>query len=141
MGRPNLSPELSWAGAPAGTKSYAVVLLDVSYGQAHWVMWNIPASVTTLPANIPQDTAMPAMPAGSRQTNANFAPDGDGYFGPHMPCNVFRFLVLALSLESFSPADASTAALVWIDLEGLGEPVLGTATLTGRSNDYMMSCN
>jgi Raf kinase inhibitor-like YbhB/YbcL family protein len=140
MDRPNISPELRWSGAPAGTQSFALVLFDVSYGQTHWAIWNIPANVTLLAANVPKDTAMPATPAGSRQSNANFAMGGDGYFGPHVPCNVFRFVLYALSVSSFSPMDPESAVLVGIQLQELGDPVLGSATLTGRSNDYMMIC-
>lgn len=141
MERPNISPELGWTGAPAGTQSFAIVLRDVTFGQAHWAIWNIPASVSMLAANVPQDTATPAMPAGSRQANANFAPEGsDGYFGPHIPCNVFEFEIYALASDMFSPMDPESAVLVAIELQELGDPVLGSAKLTGRSNDYMTTC-
>ena len=88
-----------------------------------------------------RDTTMPATPAGARQTNANFAPEGsDGYFGPHIPCNVFQFELYALSLSAFSPMNTETAGLVSIELEALSDEVLATATLSARSNDYMMTC-
>lgn len=141
MENANLSPELSWTGAPAGTQSFALVLFDVTYGQAHWALWNIPADVTTLAANVPKDTATPATPAGSRQANANFATTGgDGYFGPHIPCNVFEFELYALSTSTFSPMDPESSVLVSIELQELGDPVLGVAKLTGRANDYGMTC-
>ena len=140
MQNANVSPELHWTGAPVGTQSFVLVLLDATFGQAHWVMWNIPANVSMLAANVPKDTAMPATPAGARQCNAIFASGGDGYFGPHVPCNVFQFALYALSTSTFSPMDSESAALVWIELQELGSPVLGVATLTGRSNDYMMTC-
>jgi Raf kinase inhibitor-like YbhB/YbcL family protein len=140
MDRPNISPELRWAGVPAGTQSFALVLFDVTYGQTHWALWNIPANVTVLAANVAKDTAMPATPAGARQSNANFAPGGDGYFGPHLPCNVFQFVLYALSTSTFSPMDPESAVLVGIELQELGDPVLGKATLTGRASDYMMTC-
>jgi Raf kinase inhibitor-like YbhB/YbcL family protein len=141
MSHANESPELGWTGAPAGTQSFAIVLFDVTFGQAHWVVWNIPASVGMLAANVPKDTAMLANPAGARQANANFATEeADGYFGPHLPCNVFEFQLYALSMETFSPMDPESAVLVSIELQELGEPVLGVARLTGRSNDYMMTC-
>jgi Raf kinase inhibitor-like YbhB/YbcL family protein len=140
MGHANLSPELRWTGVPAGTKSFAIVLFDATYGQAHWVVWNLPANVTLLAANVPQDTAMPATLAGGRQANANFAPGGDGYFGPHLPCNVFQFELHALSVETFSPMEPESSVLVHIELQELGDPLLGLAKLTGRSNDYAMTC-
>jgi Raf kinase inhibitor-like YbhB/YbcL family protein len=141
MGNANLSPELHWSGPPAGTQSFAVVLFDVTFGQAHWVVWNIPASVSMLASNVPQDMALLSTPAGAQQANANFATEGgDGYFGPHLPCNVFQFEVYALSLQTFAPMDPESAVLVSIELQELGESVLGVARLTGRSNDYGMSC-
>jgi Raf kinase inhibitor-like YbhB/YbcL family protein len=141
MGNANLSPELHWIGAPAGTQSFAVVLFDATFGQAHWVVWNIPASVGVLASNVPQDSALLTTPAGARQANANFATEGgDGYFGPHLPCNVFEFQVYALSLDTFTPMHPESAVLVSIELQELGDPVLGIATLAGRSNDYGTSC-
>jgi Raf kinase inhibitor-like YbhB/YbcL family protein len=141
MDSANVSPALSWSGAPSGTQSFALVLFDVTYGQAHWVLWNIPADVAMLAANVPQDTATPATPAGSRQANANFATtSADGYFGPHLPCNVFEFELYALSTSAFSPMEPESAVLVSIELQELGEPVLGVAKLVGRANDYGMTC-
>jgi Raf kinase inhibitor-like YbhB/YbcL family protein len=142
MERANISPELRWTGVPSGTRSFAIVLMDASFGQAHWVIWNIPASVTMLAANVAKDTAMPAVPAGSRQANANFATEEEhGYFGPHLPCNVFEFQIYALASDTFSPMDPESSVLVSIELQELGDPVLGLAKLTGRSNDYMMTCD
>jgi phosphatidylethanolamine-binding protein (PEBP) family uncharacterized protein len=140
MGNANVSPELHWAGAPTGTMSFAVVLFDATFGQAHWVLWNVPASVTTLAADVPKNMAMPTSPAGSRQANANFAPEGDGYFGPHLPCNVFELQLYALSVSDFAPQAPDSAVLVSIELQELGTSVLGVAKLTGRSNDYTMLC-
>lgn len=136
----NVSPELSWTSAPPGTQSFALVLLDLTYGQAHWAVWNIPANVSQLAANVPKDSAMLANPPGARQANANFAPGGDGYFGPHLPCNVFQFRLYALSIPTFSPKDPESAVLVAIELQELVGTVLAATTLTGRSNDYMTTC-
>ncbi len=52
----NLSPPLSWTRVPEGTRSFAVichdpdapVVADGLYGFVHWVLYNIPASVTSL---------------------------------------------------------------------------------------------
>jgi hypothetical protein len=47
----NLSPQLSWPNAPAGTTSYALTMTDPEgrggSGVFHWVAYGIPASVTS----------------------------------------------------------------------------------------------
>lgn len=132
MEHENISPELRWTGAPPGTQSFALVLFDVTFGQAHWALWNIPATASMLAANVAKDTATPPTPAGSRQANANFATTGgDGYFGPHVPCNVFEFQLYALSASTFSPMDPESSVLVSIELQEL-DAVLGVAKLPGR---------
>jgi phosphatidylethanolamine-binding protein (PEBP) family uncharacterized protein len=45
---------LSWNGAPAGTKSYALVMDHLAPGnvmKSYWTIWDIPTSVTSLPKN------------------------------------------------------------------------------------------
>jgi Raf kinase inhibitor-like YbhB/YbcL family protein len=138
MQEPNESPELQWTGVPPGTRSFAIALVDLTFGQPHWVVWNIPGNVTTLPANLPKDTANLETPAGSQQSNATFA-DGDGYYGPQAPCNVYQFELYALSLETFSSTADTYVAVVRSELQALGDAILGSATLRARTN-YMMMC-
>ena len=53
-GGQNRSPALGWTGAPAGTKSYALTLFDPDAGGGrgfwHWIVFDIPATATSLPS-------------------------------------------------------------------------------------------
>jgi Raf kinase inhibitor-like YbhB/YbcL family protein len=133
------SPELHWSGAPAGTMSFAVVLQDLSGGSTHWVIWNIPGTVTALPANVDRTTAMPATPGGSQQCGKGTdAATKYGYIGPGAPCNVYEFMVYALSVSAFTPTSTTDPAMVRTQLNGLAtSTLLGTASLRGRTN---MTC-
>jgi Raf kinase inhibitor-like YbhB/YbcL family protein len=53
----DISPALSWSGAPEGTRSFAVICHDPdaplvtpagTYGFVHWVLYNIPGSVSSI---------------------------------------------------------------------------------------------
>lgn len=48
----NISPELHWSGAPASTKSFALIMRDPDArapgGWYHWVVYNLPARSATL---------------------------------------------------------------------------------------------
>jgi Raf kinase inhibitor-like YbhB/YbcL family protein len=47
------SPALTWSGAPAATKSFAILLDDPDAPGGtftHWIMWSVPASTHTLEA-------------------------------------------------------------------------------------------
>ncbi|OII18872.1 YbhB/YbcL family Raf kinase inhibitor-like protein [Curtobacterium sp. MCBA15_013] len=69
-GGEDVSPQLTWSGAPEGTKSYAVTMYDpdapTGSGFWHWAVANIPASVTSLPEGAGDDTAS-GIPAGAFQ--------------------------------------------------------------------------
>jgi len=66
----DISPQLSWSGAPAGTLSYVVTVYDpdapTESGFWHWVVADIPADITELPEGA-GDEAGRGLPAGARQ--------------------------------------------------------------------------
>src|SRR6266705_1535365 len=72
----NVSPELSWSSAPAGTKSFAILMHDpdapTGSGWWHWVVYNIPGNVMSLPAGA-GDSKKNLLPAGTVQGNTDMA--------------------------------------------------------------------
>jgi Raf kinase inhibitor-like YbhB/YbcL family protein len=112
----NVSPPLSWGPGPAGTKSYALVLMHLPSPE-HWVIWDIPASVTSLPEDI-EHQAQPMTPAGSKQSRANLDGFmGSGYLGPcpQTPNSVqsYRFTLYAVAVDTLpglSDTSSPTAA-------------------------------
>jgi len=105
----NLSPALSWTGAPATTRSFAVVcedpdvLLPPSNPQpfVHWVIYNIPATAQGLPGSLPIDpaAAMPPAIAGATQGPSGFR--RPIYRGPAPPPGKphhYHFIVYALDV-------------------------------------------
>jgi Raf kinase inhibitor-like YbhB/YbcL family protein len=109
----NISPALSWSGAPEGTKSFTVTCYDpdapTGCGFWHWVVVNIPPDVTSLPAGAGSGEGLPA---GALQTRTDVGKPG--YAGPCPPEgreHRYVFTVSAVGLDAL-PVDADTSAAV-----------------------------
>jgi Raf kinase inhibitor-like YbhB/YbcL family protein len=110
----NVSPQLSWSGAPAGTQSYVLTIYDpdapTGSGFWHWVVANIPASTTSLPTGASRG---PAMPAGAVEVRSDFGTPG--YGGPCPPTGEthrYVFTVYALKVPRLDVTAATTPAVV-----------------------------
>ena len=130
----NLSPALSWSGAPAGTKSFAVTLYDpdatTGSGWWHWVVVNLPASTTSLPEGAGSADGG-KLPSGAVQGRTDFGAPGFGGACPPQGDKPHRyvFTVYALRTDKLDvPADA-TAAMVGFMIHA---NALGSATLTAK---------
>jgi hypothetical protein len=95
----NVSPHLAWTNAPAGTKSFAILMYDIDgqagAGVSHWVAYNIAATVHELAEG--DGTAGRHFTGGNgTRGNANYLgpcpPRGDG---PHH----YLITVMALDVE------------------------------------------
>lgn len=95
----NVSPALSWEGAPDGTRSIAIVCHDPdaplvkpgSYGFTHWVLYNLPPSTTSLEEGTSQGTSGP-IDNGNTGYSGPMPPEGHGR-------HHYYFWVLALDVE------------------------------------------
>lgn len=133
----NLSPQLSWSGFPAGTRSFAVTMFDpdapTASGYWHWAVADLPVSVTSL-----AEGAGSAGPEGgsSELPAAAVILNNDGGFlgymgsappaghGPHR----YMVVVHAVDVESLGlPGNATPATLGF----NLHFHTLARARLTG----------
>lgn len=133
-GTVNVSPQLDWVGAPAGTESFAIALHDLVFAPGgepftHWVMWNIPASETGLPANLPSGTE-PGVP--SEDTGQVSFLEDNGFAGSGACGNVYEFVLFALSVPSFEPESDDPDEVEQELAES--DDVIATATMRARSN-------
>jgi Raf kinase inhibitor-like YbhB/YbcL family protein len=79
------APELKWEGAPAGTKSFALICDDPDAPGGtwvHWVTYAIPATTTELPENVAKTDTVAAL-GGLNQGMSDFGKVG--YGGPCPP--------------------------------------------------------
>lgn len=106
----NMSPPLTWSGAPTAVQSFALVVLDPDAPNPpfrHWVIYDIPATATSLPEHV-ENTYAPSNVPGAHQTPSQHAPT-IGYFGPCPPAeHNYHFTLYALSVALLPGGTAQT---------------------------------
>lgn len=128
----NLSPELRWEQAPKGTKGFAVTVYDpdapTGSGWWHWVIFNIPSSVTSLPMGAGKSNDSSSL-QGSVQSMTDFGQQG--YGGPCPPQgdkpHRYIFTVYALKVDQLPLKKEASGAMVGFYLN---QNALGKASLT-----------
>jgi Raf kinase inhibitor-like YbhB/YbcL family protein len=123
----NISPALSWSHAPEGTQSFALLVHDpdapTGSGWWHWVVYDIPATVSSLPAGA-GDPKAKLLPAGAMQGRTDFGTNA--YGGPCPPpgkLHHYHFRLYALKVPKLDvPADASAAFIAFnVHANAIGE--------------------
>ena len=116
----NLSPELHWKGAPAGTRSFAVTMFDpdarAGAGFWHWLLFDIDAKTTSLTVG----AGDPAKSTGGSASGKNGF-GGIGYSGPCPPLgdkpHHYVFTVYALKVDRLGVPDGADPESVKAALE------------------------
>jgi len=134
----NKSPELSWVNAPRGTRSFVVIMYDITASFTHWGLYNIAPATTGLPEN----AGVPHSPYGP-QVNNDYGVGDLSYDGPCPPSTAmpvvhhYIFTVYALDIVlptlptfgDFPPgAEALYHALIAAGRDG---HILRTASISG----------
>lgn len=123
----DVSPALEWTDAPEKTRSFAVICHDPdaplvspgSYGFVHWVLYNIPASVTSLPEGT-GDHTNGKTDFGKQAYGGPMPPNGHGV-------HHYFFWILALDQE----LDLAPGLTLWQFLERVEPHVIGMNRLVG----------
>lgn len=131
----NMSPPLAWSKGPFGTRSYVLLTEDSGVNRHdpvfHWVMYNIPSTVTSLPENVASNATLDT---GAMQgLNVRKAA---GFLGPKPPAgqtHPYHFQIFALNTAlKLDPATTDRNAVV----DAMKGHVLATgdiiANYTGR---------
>jgi hypothetical protein len=119
----NIAPALTWAGEPAGTKSFAVTVYDpdapTGSGWWHWLVINLPATTHALPAASGQPGG-PALPTGAVQTMTDFGQPGFGGACPPPGDKPHRYIftVWALKTDKLALPASASGAMVGYNLNG-----------------------
>ena len=124
-GQTSPSPALAWKDAPAGAKSFVLIVHDPDVpmpgGFTHWVLFDIPATTTELPEGFQ---------AGSVGVSGNTGMRRQGYMGPCPPSGAhhYHFMLSALDVASLGLQAGATKADVEKAMEG---HVVGKTELVG----------
>ena len=117
-------PDLTWSGAPAGTLSFAAVLIDDTLDYVHWVAYDVPPNTMSFPTGASDDGQLPA---GTQEADAYCVE----YCGPcpgQMHQYSFRIYALDVATIAFTAQNPIDDA----DLDAAFDAnTLGIATLTG----------
>lgn len=111
----NMSPGLSWSKGPLNTQSYVVLTEDAGVNRhdpiVHWVIYNIPSSMTSLDQDIPTQAHLEFGAEQGKNVRGSA-----GYVGPKPPAgqtHPYHFEVFALNTKlNLDPANADRQAVV-----------------------------
>lgn len=117
-GGTNVSPDLSWSGAPATTKSFVITMFDpdapTGVGFWHWLLFNIPPGTTSIALN-----ARTSPPAGTSGLNDY---GGLGYGGPCPPVgdgvHHYNLTISALDTLLTGMPSSTTGAYLTFNMRG-----------------------
>ena len=152
----DVSPPLTWTGAPDSTVSFVLIVHDADAATGdgtddvlHWMVWNIPGTATSLPEGMPQGPQIqlpgftpPPAPAGGRGGGGagggvrQISVSGPYYRGPAAPATgpVHHYIFELYALDTMinvQPVGLSAAATRAAVVDAMKTHIRGKAILVG----------
>ena len=124
----DVSPPLAWTGVPDGTKSLAIICDDPDAPMGtwvHWVLFNIPAGIKDLPANISPKSVIES---GAKHGKNDFRKLG--YGGPCPPGGTHRYYFKLYALDTEINLDSGITKVQL--LKAMEGHILAEGQLMGR---------
>ncbi len=126
----NLSVPLEWENPPDGVESFAIICDDPDakpFPWVHWVLYNIPSQISSLPETAEQDADMPEVSIAGRNSWGSHH-----YVGPSPPSGTHRYYFRLYALDTmleFETSPGKDELLVAMEghVLGMGE-LMGTFT-------------
>jgi Raf kinase inhibitor-like YbhB/YbcL family protein len=138
-----LSPPLSWSNAPAGTKSFVLIVEDpdelpaLGATKNYWIVYDIPADVTAMAEGAGAktgDDGKNKLPTGAKHGTTSWDKHNTYYHGLEPTANTgphrFIFRLFALSSATIAPSGGTTQDKIEAAMNG---KVLGICELMGMA--------
>lgn len=130
----DISPDISWSGAPKGSKSFVIICDDPDIPVktaamkewVHWVVYNIPADVRSIKRSQPK---LGILPGGARQGLNDFRKNA--YGGPCPPFGVHRYYFRVYAVDimiDIAPSKADKKSV----LEAIKGHIVGYGELMAK---------
>ena len=132
----DISPELFWSGAPVNTKTFALIVDDPDAPDpqapkmtwVHWVLFNLPATATSLPEAVKQ------LPVGTGEGINDWK--RTGYGGPCPPIGRHRYFFKLYALDAELKLNRPTKKDLESAMQGhilANAELMGTYQKTGKA--------
>ena len=129
-GGKNISPQFGWSGFPSGARSFILTIIDIhpiASFWVHWMMINIPATVTSLDENISNSSSVPK---GAKELVNSFGKSG--YGGPQPPAgsgkHQYVATIYAMNAEKIDLSGHLSEKEL---LKNISQAIMDKASLTG----------
>jgi Raf kinase inhibitor-like YbhB/YbcL family protein len=128
----DISPPLAWTTGNHAARSWAITFIDLANGGKHWAIWDIPASVTSLPEALQRGYNVPNVP-GAKQKAMGAASVNQQFFGPcPRSQHTYEFTLYAINVDTL-PGLSQSSTVAQVETAAKANDIASTK-LSGTSS-------